>query len=68
MSETLRDRLVREEGKRNRLYRDTSDKSGFEGRKGQISIGIGYNIDAVDCLMISFICFLIGTSRQRRMN
>ncbi len=45
MPENLRDRLIRTEGKRNRLYRDTSVFVGFEGKKGKITIGVGYNID-----------------------
>lgn len=45
MSETLRNRLILEEGKKNKLYRDTSKKTGFEGRSGKVTIGVGYNID-----------------------
>lgn len=45
MGMTFRDRLVKEEGKRNKLYRDTSRKIGFEKKRGKVSIGIGYNID-----------------------
>lgn len=43
--ETLKDRLIRTEGKRNKIYRDTSDKIGFEGKKGKVTVGVGYNID-----------------------
>lgn len=45
MSKTLNKRLIDAEGFEHKLYRDTSDRTGFEGRKGKISIGIGYNID-----------------------
>jgi lysozyme len=42
---SLRDELKRSEGFSNKLYRDTSEKIGFEGKKGKITIGWGYNID-----------------------
>lgn len=42
---TLKDSIKKFEGFSNRLYRDTADKIGFEGKKGKITIGWGYNID-----------------------
>lgn len=45
VSEKLRDRIILSEGKRTRLYRDTSGEIGFEGRTGKVTIGVGYNID-----------------------
>jgi len=33
------------EGFDKNLYRDTSDRLGFEGKKGKLTIGWGYNID-----------------------
>ena len=45
MSEKLENRLKMSEGFRSKLYRDTSSKTGFEGKPGKVSIGYGYNID-----------------------
>ena len=45
MYELLVHRLKTEEGYSSKLYRDTSDKVGFEGKKGKVTIGWGYNID-----------------------
>ena len=45
VSELCKNRMKSEEGFSNKLYRDTSDHVGFEGKKGKITIGWGYNID-----------------------
>ena len=45
MYERLKERLIKEEGKKTRLYRDTSQRPGFENRTGKVTIGVGYNID-----------------------
>jgi lysozyme len=36
-----------EEGKKNKPYRDDSQKLGFEGKPGKLTIGIGRNLDDV---------------------
>ena len=45
MSELCKNRMKAEEGFSEKLYRDTSDHIGFEGKKGKVTIGWGYNID-----------------------
>ncbi len=67
MSETLKDRLIRTEGKRSKLYRDTSGQIGFEGKPGKVSIGIGYNIDD-NGLPDDIIYMLLDRSIQKATN
>lgn len=42
---SLKSNIKISEGFSNRLYRDTSEKIGFDGKKGKLTIGWGYNID-----------------------
>ena len=41
----LKKNIMISEGYSEKLYRDTSERIGFEGKKGKVTIGWGYNID-----------------------
>lgn len=41
----LKKSIMQHEGFSDKLYRDSSERTGFEGKKGKVTIGWGYNID-----------------------
>lgn len=55
------------EGFSKTLYRDTSDKIGFEGKKGKVTIGWGYNIDDKG-LPIDILQMLLDRTIQEARN
>jgi len=53
----LKKHIIRSEGFRQKVYRDTSDRIGFEGKQGKLTIGYGYNID--DLGLPEDICMML---------
>lgn len=53
----LKKHIMASEGKSLKLYRDTSERTGFEGKKGKLTIGWGYNID--DLGLPEDICMIL---------
>jgi len=53
----LKKHIILSEGFRQKLYRDTSERTGFEGKQGKLTIGYGYNID--DLGLPEDICMML---------